>query len=169
MDLSVSADVIFLANQHALLVERSIRILPICFLLMRSRCYRELRRLETFEERFDYLLLRGEVGAATFGFDRWMNQQFYRSYEWRYARDFVIARDGGCDLGIPGRDIHIRLLVHHMNPITPEDLEQGSEWVIDPEFLITTTHRTHNAIHYGDDSLLVKPPVERRPGDTKLW
>lgn len=85
------------------------------------------------------------------------------------VRDFVIVRDNGCDLGVPGYDIHSRLMVHHMNPIAPEDLELGEDWILDPEFLITTTHRTHNAIHYGDDSLLVKPPVERRRGDTKLW
>jgi hypothetical protein len=136
---------------------------------MRQRSYRELRQLETFEERFAYLSLVGQVGAATFGFDRWINQQFYRSAEWRQTRDFVILRDNGCDLGVPGHDIHARLLVHHMNPISPEDLENGRAWILDPEFLITTTHRTHNAIHYGDDSLLAKPPVERRPGDTKLW
>jgi hypothetical protein len=136
---------------------------------MRSRSYSELRRIETFEERFAYLSLRGEVGRATFGFDRWINQQFYTSRSWRHTREIVILRDGACDLGVPGYDIHAGLLVHHMNPITPEDIVEGGEWIIDPEFLITTTHRTHNAIHYGDDSLLVKPPVERRPGDTKLW
>lgn len=136
---------------------------------MKSRTYSELRRFPTFEERFEYLVLKGEVGKATFGFDRWINQEFYRSRQWRSVRDKVIFRDEGCDLGVRGHDIHSRLLVHHMNPITPEDLERGEEWVLDPENLITTTHRTHNAIHYGDDSLLVKPPVERRPGDTKLW
>lgn len=136
---------------------------------MRTRTYSELRRLQTFEERFEYLVLRGEVGMATFGFDRWVNQQFYRSHEWKRVRDEVIVRDNGCDLGMPGHEINARLLVHHMNPIRPEDLAHGETWVLDPEFLITTTHRTHNAIHYGDDSLLVKPPVERRPGDTKLW
>jgi hypothetical protein len=136
---------------------------------MRTRTYSELRRIAGFEPRFEYLVLKGEVGAATFGFDRWMNQQFYRSHEWKTVRDHVIVRDGACDLGVPGYDIHVRLLVHHMNPVTPEDLQGGEDWVLDPEFLITTTHRTHNAIHYGDDSLLVKPPVERRPGDTKLW
>jgi hypothetical protein len=136
---------------------------------MRSRSYSELRRIETFEERFAYLSLRGEVGRATFGFDRWINQQFYTSRSWRHTREIVILRDGACDLGVPGYDIHAGLLVHHMNPITPEDIVEGGEWIIDPEFLITTTHRTHNAIHYGDDSLLVKPPIERRPGDTRLW
>lgn len=136
---------------------------------VRTRTYSELRRLPTFMERFEYLSLRGEVGQATFGFDRWINQQFYQSREWKTVRSEVILRDGGCDLGVPGYDIHSQLLVHHMNPITPEDLERGEEWVLDPRFLITTTHRTHNAIHYGDHSLLPKPPVDRRPGDTKLW
>lgn len=136
---------------------------------MRTRSYSELRRFTTFEERFAYLSLRGEVGRATFGFDRWINQQFYRSREWKQVRDYVIVRDEGCDLGIPGYDIHARLLVHHMNPIVPDDLVQGEEGVLDPEYLITTTHRTHNAIHYGDESLIRRAPVERRPGDTKLW
>jgi hypothetical protein len=136
---------------------------------MRERTYSDLRRLETFEERFDYLSLLGEVGEVTFGFDRWINQAFYRSPQWRYARELVILRDNGCDLGIPGYEIHLQLLIHHMNPVTPADLAGGEEWVLDPEFLITTTHRTHNAIHYGDASLIAKPPVERRPGDTKLW
>jgi hypothetical protein len=136
---------------------------------MRIRTYSELRRFDTFEQRFDYLVLLGEVGSATFGFDRWMNQRFYRSHEWKRTRDVVIVRDNGCDLGIPGYDIRAQLMVHHMNPVTPEDLTNGADWILDPEFLITTTHRTHNAIHYGDDSLLVKPPVQRRPGDTSLW
>lgn len=133
------------------------------------RTYSELSKFETFEERYAYLRLGGEVGASTFGFDRWVNQWFYRTTEWRRARDIVIVRDEGCDLGVPGHEIHGRLLVHHMNPITPEDLERGLAWVLDPEFLVCTAHRTHNAIHYGDDSLLPKPPVERRPGDTTLW
>lgn len=136
---------------------------------LRNRAYSELRRLLTFEERYEYLALRGEVGKATFGFDRWLNQNFYRSYEWHQARDYVVYRDNGCDLGIPGHEIHNRLMVHHMNPITPEDLAHGEAWILDPEYLITTTHRTHNAIHYGDDSLLPKPVIERRPGDTRLW
>jgi hypothetical protein len=137
--------------------------------LTRVRSYSELRRLQTFEERYDYLALRGEVGLSTFGFNRWINQSFYRSQEWQQARDYVIYRDDGCDLGVRGYEIHSKLMVHHMNPITPEDLNHGSTWVLDPEYLITTTHRTHNAIHYGDDSLLPKPVIERRPGDTKLW
>jgi hypothetical protein len=136
---------------------------------MKTRNYSELRRLTTFEERFEYLKLQGYVGEQTFGFDRWMNQQFYRSREWKLARNEVIVRDQGCDLGIPGYDIHHGLLVHHMNPLSELDLVSGEEYIIDPEFLITTTHRTHNAIHYGDASLLPRAPVERVPGDTKLW
>ena len=136
---------------------------------MRTRRYSELRRFSTFDERFDYLSMPGEVGAATFGFDRWMNQQFYQSRQWKQVRDAVIYRDGACDLGIPGYEISAMLLVHHMNPVTPNDLVRGEEWVLDPEFLITTTRRTHNAIHYGDRSHIRQAPVERRPGDTKLW
>lgn len=136
---------------------------------MRTRRYSELRRLGTFEERFEYLALRGQVGESTFGYDRWMNQAFYRSREWQSARNEVIARDQGCDLGIPGYDIHHGLLVHHMNPLSEVDIVSGEEAIIDPEFLITTTQRTHNAIHYGDASLLIRAPVERVPGDTKLW
>ena len=136
---------------------------------MRSRSYSELKLRTTFEDRYEYLKLSGEVGAQTFGFDRWINQSFYRSREWKSARDFVIVRDEGCDLGVLGHEIRRDIMVHHMNPILPEDLVRGEEWVLDPEFLITTCHRTHNAIHYGDASLLPKAPVERRPGDTKLW
>lgn len=136
---------------------------------MKTRCYSELRRLDTFEQRFEYLNLQGYVGEQTFGFDRWMNQQFYRSREWKLARNEVIVRDQGCDLGIPGYDIHHGLMVHHMNPLSEVDLAAGEEWIIDPEFLITTTQRTHNAIHWGDASLLPRVPVERVPGDTKLW
>lgn len=136
---------------------------------MRTRTYSELRGFPTFEERFEYLSMPGEVGEATFGFDRWINQRFYRSREWRQARDAVVFRDGACDLGIPGYEIRSGLLVHHMNPVMPDDLINGEEWVLDPQYLITTTHRTHNAIHYGDASLIAKLPVERRPGDTRLW
>jgi hypothetical protein len=136
---------------------------------MRTRSYSELRRLPLFEERFEYLSLGGEVGVATFGFDRWINQRFYRSREWQQVRDQVVFRDSACDLGVLGYDIHRGLLVHHMNPILPGDLERGEQWVLDPEYLITTTHLTHNAIHYGDYSLIRREPVQRRPGDTKLW
>lgn len=136
---------------------------------MKTRAYQELRRLETFEERYDYLELRGVVGEATFGFDRWVNQKFYTSPEWRSVRQWVIARDYGCDLGVAGYEIGNNLLIHHINPLTPDDIESGAEWILDPEFLITTTKRTHNAIHYGDRSLLPQPVVERVRGDTRLW
>ena len=133
------------------------------------RTYSELVRLHTFEERFDYLMLGGSVGHSTFGFDRYINQNFYHSHEWKTARNFVIARDSGCDLGVEGFEIHSGILVHHINPMGPEDLTHGEDWVIDPEFLVTTTLETHNAIHYGDARQLRKPFVERSPGDTKLW
>jgi len=134
-----------------------------------SRSYRELRQLATFEERFRYLSLRGSVGQATFGFDRWINQGFYTSREWRQARDGIIVRDEGCDLGIDGYEIYDRIYIHHINPITLEQLESGDPCLLDPDNLITVTHQTHNAIHYGDERLLPRPLVDRKPGDTKLW
>lgn len=134
-----------------------------------NRSYSELRRLQTFEERYRYLALRGEVGFSTFGFDRHLNQRFYNSREWRQVRHHVIARDNACDLGDPDHEITNRVVIHHMNPIGVDDLVHGDDSIIDPEFLITTTHDTHNAIHYGDESLLAKPFKERRPGDTSLW
>ena|SRR5436189_4052401 len=137
--------------------------------MSRIRTYSQLRRLETIEERFDYLILRGEVGSATFGLDRWVNQYFYKSREWRDVRDYVIVRDNGCDLGVPGYEIHVDLIVHHMNPLTQDAIERGNPDIVDPEFLITTSLNTHNAIHYGDKSLLPRAPTVRRPGDTKLW
>lgn len=135
----------------------------------RNRCYSELVQLESFEERFEYLSLRGEVGCETFGSNRWINQRFYTSREWRRIRDVAIIRDNSCDLGVDGYDIHVKLIVHHMNPLTEEDIMQGTRYALDPEFLICTTHDTHNAIHYGDASLLAKPYEPRRPGDTKFW
>jgi hypothetical protein len=137
--------------------------------MSRSRSYSDLRRLETFEERYHYLKLVGQVGKSTFGFDRWMNQAFYTSREWKRARDVVVVRDHGCDLGVFGYEIFKGLLIHHMNPISPEDISRGAEWILDPEFLITTTLRTHNAIHYGDETQLPRVYEERKPGDTKLW
>lgn len=134
-----------------------------------TRSYRELLQFNTFEERFEYLSLKARVGQETFGFERWMNQQFYRSREWRDLRHEVIARDEGRDLGMIGFDIPMRPIIHHIIPMTVEDLEDGNDLVLDPDNLITTTHNTHNAIHFGDKSLLRLPPVERRPGDTKLW
>ena len=140
----------------------------LCMMTM-NRSYSELRRLHTFEERFDYLNLSGYVGESTFGFDRWINQKFYGSHEWQRVRNQVIVRDDGCDLGIQGHHIHGGLVVHHMNPMTSDDIVHGLDWILDPEYLIVTSHRTHNAIHYGDRSILPTPFVERRPGDTKLW
>ena len=137
--------------------------------MTRIRTYSELRRLETFEERFDYLKLPGTVGEATFGFWRWLNQQFYTSREWRHIRNVVIIRDDGCDLGVPGFDIHTDILIHHINPVTRYALVHNEEWLLDPEYLITTTRRTHNAIHYGDKDQLLLPGIERKPGDTRLW
>lgn len=136
---------------------------------MKVRTYRELRRLETFEERFDYLSLKGVVGETTFGFDRYINQQFYRSREWRLLRSDVISRDEGCDLGIKGREIHSKVLIHHINPLLKNEIIHGDPDILNPDFLITTTIQTHNAIHYGDKNLLPKLFVERRRGDTKLW
>lgn len=133
------------------------------------KTYSELSRIGSFEERFRYLKLGGAVGRSTFGFDRYLNQEFYRSREWKLARTHVIARDLGCDLGIEGHEIHDRVYVHHMNPIVVDDIKNANIDILDPEFLITVKHLTHNAIHYGDESLLPKPVVERRPGDTKLW
>jgi hypothetical protein len=136
---------------------------------MKNRTYSELRRLDTFEERFRYLELRGVIGFATFGFDRWMNQRFYKSQQWQLVRDAVIVRDNGCDLGIPGYEVYSGLIVHHMNPLSVNDLIGNEEWVIDPEFLITTSLQTHNAIHYGDENQIPRGPIERKVGDTKLW
>ena len=137
--------------------------------MAKIRSYSQLRSLKTFEERFEYLKLGGEVGAVTFGFDRWMNQQFYKSKEWREVRNHVIVRDNGCDLGVSGHEIFGGLLVHHINPMSVEDVAHGEEWIFDPNFLITTSHDTHNAIHYGDASLLPRGPIVRQPGDTRLW
>lgn len=136
---------------------------------MTIRTYSEMIRVRSFEDRFDYLNLHGEVGRETFGFDRWLNQAFYRSREWRSLRSFVIVRDEGCDLAVPGYEIHDRVYIHHMNPMTKDQLIQGDEDVLDPEFLVLVSHRTHNAIHFGDRSLLPQDYVPRRPGDTKLW
>jgi hypothetical protein len=137
--------------------------------MSRTRTYSELKRFVTFDERFEYLKLVGEVGRSTFGYDRWMNQLFYKSREWKHLRDFVIYRDQGCDLGVPGYELRVGLLIHHMNPVTVEDIQHGSEEILDPNFLITTSLRTHNAIHYGDVSGLPRRHVDRKVGDTTLW
>ena len=136
---------------------------------MSLKSYRELSRINTFEERFEYLALHAQPGMATFGHSRWMNQAFYTSREWRRVRQEVIARDDGLDLGIPGFEIYDRIVIHHIIPIIPEDFESGNPLILDPHNLITTTHNTHNAIHYGDRALLRLPPVARSAGDTKLW
>ena len=133
------------------------------------RTYSELITFPTFKERFNYLKLSGLVGESTFGFDRYLNQMFYRSQRWKEIRDFVIIRDNGCDLGVEGYEIHSRIVIHHMNPITIEDIRKESEFLLDPEFLICTIHNTHNAIHYGDENLLIKAPIERIKNDTCPW
>lgn len=137
--------------------------------MTKIRTYSELRQLETFEERYEYLKLSEIVGQSTFGFDRWINQRFYKSQEWDRAKNYVINRDNGCDLGILGYEIFSGLLVHHMNPISVDDIKHGEFSLIDPNFLISTSLQTHNAIHYGDESLLPRGPIVREPGDTRLW
>ena len=134
------------------------------------RTYSELITFPTFEERYRYLRLDGKVGEDTFGFDRWLNQSFYNNdREWRAIRDKVIVRDNGCDLGIPDREIHSRIIVHHMNPITKDDILYRSAFLLNPEYLICTVKNTHDAIHYGDEELLVKVPIERTRNDTCPW
>lgn len=133
------------------------------------RTYSELITIPTFEERYRYLRLGGRVGEETFGFDRYINQAFYKSKEWQSIRDYVITRDMGCDLAMEGREIPGRILIHHMNPITVEDIVNKSDYLLDPEYLICTLKATHDAIHYGDESLLMTGPIERRPNDTCPW
>lgn len=133
------------------------------------RTYRELVHLPTITERYQYLALQGRPGDETFGFDRYLNQRFYQSQEWKHVRRFVIIRDHSCDLAVPGYEIHSGLVVHHMNPINPEDDFDMPDVILHPDFLITTSHRTHNAIHYGDESQLPGLPIARQAGDTKLW
>lgn len=134
------------------------------------RTYTELMGLSSFEERFRYLKLSKSSGMALEGHPRFVSQGFYHSAEWRNVRDFVIVRDLGCDLACPDRPIYGVIKVHHMNPISLEDIEKGSDLVLNPEFLITTCQRTHNSIHYGDESLIFSQHfVERRPNDTIPW
>lgn len=133
------------------------------------RTYSELIQLPTFEERYKYLKLDGIVGKDTFGFDRYLNQTFYKSREYRDIRDYVIVRDHGCDLGVDGHEIYGKIIIHHMNPIDVGDIIHRSEFLLDPEYLITTMHKTHNAIHYGDERQLVIAPIERTPYDTCPW
>lgn len=138
---------------------------------MMIRTYEELQHLSTFEDRFKYLMLAGSVGVETFGVDRWLNQRFYQtSREWKSVRDQIIIRDTGCDLGIPGREIYDKVIIHHMNPIRVSDISEATEFLLNPNFLICVSHKTHNAIHYGDDrSLLTTTFVERKPYDTVPW
>jgi hypothetical protein len=133
------------------------------------KTYRKLIRLSTFEERFEYLKLGGGIGQETFGFDRYLNQVLYQSREWKQVRDQVITRDNGCDLAISDRAIFSRATVHHINPITLEDIDDRNPKIFDLNNLILTSHETHNAIHYGDISLLPRLPKERQKGDTTLW
>lgn len=136
---------------------------------MANRSYSELMHYDTIEDRFRYLNLKGVVGGRTFGSDRWLNQQFYKSGQWRRLRQFVISRDEGRDLGVEGYEIFDRPIIHHMNPMSVDDIIAGDFDILDPEFLITCSHRTHNAIHYGDERQLPRQLVERTPGDTTLW
>lgn len=133
------------------------------------RTYSELVSLPTFKERYEYLRLNGSVGLDTFGFDRYLNQEFYRSKEWKSIRDQVIIRDNGCDLGMDGYEIYGRIVIHHMNPILQTDILDRTQLLLDPDYLICTTHVTHNAIHYGDEGLLPREPVERTRNDTCPW
>ena len=133
------------------------------------RTYSELITIPTFKGRYEYLRLKGIIGEETFGFDRYLNQSFYRSREWMDIRDYVIVRDNGCDLGMPGHEIHGRILIHHMNPITKEDILRRSEFLLDPEYLISTIKLTHDAIHYGDENLLMDEPIVRTKNDTCPW
>ena len=133
------------------------------------KTYSELICLPTFEERYRYLQLKGNVGEDTFGFDRYLNQKFYRSAEWKRIRDYVIVRDNGCDLGIGDRPIHSKILIHHMNPITEYDIRYLTDALLNPEYLISVSHTTHNAIHYGDEDLLITSPITRSRNDTCPW
>ena len=136
---------------------------------MSIKTYSELIKIPTFKDRFEYLRLDGKVGEETFGFDRYLNQIFYKSQEWKAARDFVIIRDQGCDLAMEGHEIFGRILVHHMNPIRIEDIVNRSKYLLYPEYLICTIKNTHDAIHYGDGSLLITEPIERTKNDTCPW
>jgi hypothetical protein len=133
------------------------------------KSYSELRRFSTFEERFEYLRLRGKVGELTFGFERYLNQALYHSREWKYTKRDVVSRDNGCDLGVEGYEIYSQLLIHHINPVTIEDIEDGADCVFDPDNLITTKLDTHNALHFGNIEMLPRAPIVRHKSDTCLW
>ena len=136
---------------------------------MSIKTYSELILLPTFEERFKYLQLNGRVCDDTFGFDRYINQKFYRSAEWKRIRDYIIIRDNGCDLAADGYEIHGRILIHHMNPITISDIKFSTEYLMNPDYLICVTHNTHNAIHYGDEKQIITGPIVRTKNDTCPW
>lgn len=137
---------------------------------MTIKTYSELMHYSTFEERFNYLQLYGKVGEDTFGFDRYLNQMFYTSKEWRRIRNYVITRDGGCDLAIPDREIiDEKILIHHLNPITKDDILHRTKFLLDPEFLITTIKNTHDAIHYSNSDILYEAPITRTKNDTCPW
>ena len=136
---------------------------------MSIRTYSELITLPTFKERYEYLKLSGRVGEETFGFDRYLNQAFYKSEEWRAVRDYVIVRDNGCDLGMEGHEIFGKILIHHMNPISKRDILDRSDLLLNPEYLVCTIKNTHDAIHFGDENLLIVAPIERRKNDTCPW
>lgn len=133
------------------------------------KTYSELVKLQTFEERFVYLSLKGRVGESTFGSKRYLNQILYKTDKWLSLRDNIIIRDNGCDLGIPGREISSRILVHHIDPITIDDVLNYNPKVLDPENLITISHMTHEAVHYGNEDLLMKDPIVRSRNDTCPW
>lgn len=133
------------------------------------RTYSELIQFNTFDERLNYLMLNGNIGFETFGFDRYLNQKFYRSKEWQHVRDEVIVRDGGCDLGLDKHTIPGKIIIHHMNPITPKDITDISDYLLNPDYLICVSHNTHNAIHYADADQLPKVVLERTKNDTIPW
>ena len=137
---------------------------------MNDKRYSEMITMSEFDDRFKYAKLDGQVGRDTFGFDRYLNQQFYRSKEWKRLRDQIIIRDNGCDLGVPGHEISGKIYIHHLNPLSPEDITKSTEKLFDPDNLVCVSAETHNAIHYGDESILEKNKiVERSPGDTCPW
>ena len=137
--------------------------------MAKIRTYSEMMSFDSFNERFEYLKLGGYVGESTFGFDRYINQKFYTSRQWKDVRDYVLVRDNGCDLGIDDYQIFDSPIIHHINPMGVNDIMHGESWILDPEYLITVSHRTHNAIHYGADILIPNVVTERSPNDTKLW
>lgn len=136
---------------------------------MLLKSYRNLILLPTILDRFEYLRIKANVGDSTFGFDRFINQDFYQSREWRQVRMKVIARDEGCDLGVPEYPIGGKVIIHHINPITAEDIENASDLLFDMDNLICVSESTHNAIHFGDETLLPAEPIVRMPGDTCPW